>query len=140
MECMRTFISRVILSVIDAEYSVSSWLWIIVSTITAAFLLFLIIQGTAPGLDVFLQALPFEGGIWSGLLLVTGLVKMYGMAWKNKTAIRYGSLVAVGLWAFGAVTFVLIGQAQTVFLLIAPIMVFNIYLFLTSSFRTNKQA
>ena len=126
---------------LNAKYSVSSWLWVIISTITAVFL-FVAINGGANANEIqtFLVAMPLDEAFWSFLLIVTGLFKMYGMARDSRTAVGIGSFVAFCLWVFGLIAFITVGNSATVVLLILPIMIFNAYLFLGVAFRERMQA
>jgi hypothetical protein len=135
MIAVRQFIRRIL----NARYSVSSWLWIIVSTVSAAILLLMIIGG-GPEVQDLLAHLPLNGYFWAGGLVATGLIKMYGMATGHEVAVKWGSFVAFLLWVFGLLTFIFIGNAVTVILLILPIMIFNAYLFLGVTLRENNEA
>lgn len=132
---VRNFLRRII----NARYSVSSWLWIIVSTFAAVIML-LQLMGGSPEAVEFLSNLPLNGYLWTGGLILTGLFKMFGMAFHKDWAVSWGSFVAFCLWVFGMITFIILGNAVTVVLLIAPIMVFNAYLFLGATLRERPQA
>lgn len=137
MVATRQFIRRII----NARYSVSSWLWIIVSTISALMMLVMIATGgNDPEIAEFLSELPLNGYLWAGGLVVTGLIKMFGMAFHRDKAVSWGALLAFCLWVFGLLTFIFIGNAATVILLIIPIMTFNAYLFLGATLREGPQA
>jgi len=137
MIATRQFIRRII----NARYSVSSWLWIIVSTISASMMLILIATGdNNPEMAEFLSKLPLNGYLWAGGLVVTGLFKMFGMAFHKDRAVSWGALIAFCLWVFGLLTFIFIGNAATVILLILPIMIFNAYLFLGATLRDGPRA
>lgn len=135
MVALRQFIRRII----NARYSVSSWLWIIVSTF-AAVIMFLQLNDNSPETVEFLSNLPLNGYVWTGGLITTGLIKMYGMAFSKDFAVRCGSFIAFCLWVFGLITFCIVGNAVTVILLIIPILLFNAYLFLSATLREEPQA
>lgn len=129
-----------ILRVLNARYSVSSWLWVIVSTLAATFMFATIYTGNDAALAAFSEAMPIDERFWVFMLVVTGLFKMYGMARDSRTAVAIGSFVAFCLWVFGLITFVILGSTQAVVLLILPILIFNAYLFLGVAFRERNQA
>jgi hypothetical protein len=127
--------------IINARYSVSSWLWILVSTASAIILLLLISsQPHDPDTAEFLSKLPLNGYAWTVGLTITGFVKMFGMAFHKDKAVAYGAFFAFCLWVFGFLTFIFVGNTITVILLILPIMVFNAYLFLGATLREHPQA
>ena len=128
----RQFLRRII----NARYSVSSWLWILVSTATAAILLIIIATDQSPEVVDFLSKLPLNGFLWAGGLLISGLVKIYGMAFSKDLIVARGAMLAFCLWVFGLLT----GNAVTVILLILPIMIFNAYMFLGATLRDGPQA
>jgi hypothetical protein len=97
-------------------------------------------SGSDPETAKFLAELPLNGFAWTIGLIVTGIVKMLGMAFHKDKAVWWGSLVAFCLWVFGLITFCIVGNAATVILLIIPIMVFNAYLFLSVAIRDCDQA
>jgi hypothetical protein len=125
--------------IINARYSVSSWLWIIVSTLSAIILFMMLLHG-GPDVEAFLAALPFNGFAWTAGLIVTGFTKIYGMATHNDKVVSWGALVAFCLWVFGAISFCIVGNAVTVVLLILPIMIFNAYLCLGATLREGPGA
>jgi hypothetical protein len=111
----------------------------LVSTATAIIMLVTIIDGSSPGLSEFLSALPVNGFIWSGALIITGFTKIYGMAFRKDGVVAYGSFIAFCLWVFGAIAFLLSGNAINVIILILPLMVFNAFLFLGALLREESQ-
>lgn len=127
--------------ILNARYSVSAWLWILVSTATAIVMFILIAsgEGATPGLREFLSVLPVNGYFWSGGLIITGITKIYGMATGKERAVVYGSFFAFCLWVFGAIAFLLSGNAVSVILLILPFMIFNAFLFLGALLREESQ-
>mgnify|MGYP003296169473 CR=1 FL=1 len=117
----------------------SSWLWIIVSTL-AAITMFVQLGDHSPDVVEFLSTLPLNGYAWTGGLIITGFMKMFGMAFHKDRIVWLGSLIAFCLWVFGLLTFILLGNAVTVILLIAPILIFNAYLFLSVTLREGSGA
>src|SRR6478752_1093294 len=122
-------IRRGMLRLLNARYSISSWLWVSVSTITAFILMLLIQAGTEKGLDQFLASLPFNGVLWSLLLVLAGLTTAVGMAAGWQSAVGVGAFASFCLWVFGAISFATVGAGTTVIILIAPLMIFFAYLF-----------
>jgi hypothetical protein len=125
---------------LNARYSISSWLWVAVSTVTAFVMLLIIQSGTEQGIDEFLAALPFNGIVWTLLLVLAGLTTAVGMAANWQSAVGVGSFISFCLWVFGSISFVAVGSGTTVVVLTAPLMVFFAYLFLGVALRDRPQA
>lgn len=125
---------------LNARYSISSWLWVAVSTVTAFVMLLIIQSGTEQGVDEFLNALPFNGIVWTLLLVLAGLTTAVGMAANWQSAVGVGSFTSFCLWVFGSISFVTVGSGTTVVVLTAPLMVFFAYLFLGVALRDRSQA
>jgi len=130
---------RVTLRVLNARYSISTWLWILVSLL-AAIVMFLQLLAGGPSVVAFLDSLPMDGYLFTVGLIVTGLLKLYGMARDQVRLVKYGAFGAFLFWVFGLVTFLDQGQLTTIILLIIPILLVNSYLFLGATFRERPGA
>jgi hypothetical protein len=113
---------------------------VLASTATAFIMLLVVESGTDKSLDEFMSVLPFDGTVWTFLLVLAGLTTAIGMAAGWQSAVGVGSMSSFMLWVFGAISFASTGNAGLVIVLIAPIMIFFAYLFLGVAFRDRPQA
>lgn len=128
---------NIILRILDARVSVSTWLWAAVSLAVGVIVLLMTAAGS-PDIAEFQKALPFEGWVWGASLVAGALTTIYAL-WKNKRgALRIGSGASLAMWVFGLVSFVLSGEAVSVVIIGLPYLAFFTYLFLASTFRTRR--
>lgn len=132
---------KLLLRIINAEISVSSWILAVICLLTSIVLFGQIMNPATPGLAEFDAAMPFiNEAVWAGGLILSSVALMIGMAKHWLNFIRYGSMTCFVLWAFGATAFILLGQGITIVILIAPIMLFLAYMFLAAILREDTQA
>jgi hypothetical protein len=121
---------------LNAKYSIPSWILNSIGFATSILLLVALSDPNAPGVKEFLAALPIINPyVWSGSLLVASVVKYIGMGLDLDRWVRYGSLLAVVMWVFGIIAFSVSGNAASVVILAAPLVLFNVYLFLSVALR-----
>lgn len=124
---------------INARYSLPAWLWAIVSTLFGVFIFFYVLTDPAEVRN-FTGALPFEGYVWSPLVIIAGICAMYGMA-KNKIhLIRRSSFTAFMLWLFGDISWIISSDDGwvNVFIFGAWMTVFWLYKYLASYARERE--
>lgn len=126
----RNFMIRLV----NAKYSVPSWLWAIASTSLGALIIFY--SFTNPALvAAFLAPLPFHGWVWAPLLTLGGLAAMLGMAKDNSKLLRLGAFVSFLMWIFGTITFYISGGIGNVIIFAGPMLVYWGYKYLASYVR-----
>lgn len=133
-------IKLILLRIIEAKYSVSSWLWTGVSTATGLIMASIIQEGVDPGLEKFLDALPFiDPMLWVSLIALSGIALMLGMFIDSDGLVGTSAFVSFACWVFGMITFALLGNVQTIVLLIAPFLIFFAYIFLAAFLRDRNR-
>ena len=132
---MRRRLQRAALAIVNAKYSVSSWLWVIVSFVAGVIMLLQFLSNV-PGVAEFSSNLIlFNPLVWVCLILISSIIKMAGMALRNANIVAFGAFWAFVLWVFGITAFLAIDGFTTVILLVAPIVVFNAWLFIGTRVR-----
>jgi len=96
--------------------------------------LFLLLTGT--GLGTFGEGLFLSGAIWVPLEIIGATSVIIGLIARRATLfLRWGAFLSFILWVFGAMSFVISGQAITSFVVVGPWLVFYAYVYLASFFR-----
>lgn len=135
--CYYQKMGTLLLKILDAKVSVSTWLWALLSWVTGAIVL-LMVAVSSPEIADFQSALPFSGWAWGMALVVGASAVIYGL-WKSKRkTVRVGAGISLAMWVFGLVSFILTGEAVSVVIIGLPYLVFFSYLFLASTFRTRR--
>ena len=120
--------------IIDAKYSVPTWLWVLASTGFGAVILFYLL--TNPALVVpFTQYLPFHGWSWAPLLTGGGLLTMIGMAKDWVRFVRVGSFLSFTMWIFGSTTLYLTGGVANLIIFAGPMLILWAYTYVASYYR-----
>lgn len=133
-------VKLIVLRIIEAKYSISSWLWAFVSTATGLVFAAAIKDGTGEGLDDFLKVLPvIDPLLWASLIAVTGVVLMLGMLIDSDIMVGISAFTSFVLWVFGALAFVLLGSVATLVILIIPFLLFFAYIFVATFVRDNNR-
>ena len=132
---MRKRLQRIALSLVNAKYSVSSWLWVVVSFFAALIMLLQLLSNTPGTLEFGQNLFLFNPIVWVILLLLSSIVKMVGMAMRNLRIVGWGAFWAFVLWVFGVTAFLATGGVTTVILLVTPIIIFNAWLFIGTRVR-----
>lgn len=122
-----------LLSIVNAKYSVPTWLWNLSSTAFATIVLLYTIF-SPDALDDFTSALVLNGTLWSAMLLIACILVGIGMARDRDGLVRLGAMVAFCLWIFGTIGFAGIGGANII-IFSAPIMVYYAYIYIASYLR-----
>lgn len=131
---------KLLLKVLNAEFSVSSWILASIWLVASVVLFVQITDPSTPGLTEFHNAMPVINEIfWAGAMVVSSITLMLGMAKHWTSFIRYGSMAGFVLWVFGATAFILLGQGTTIAILVAPLMLFLAYMFLAALLRKDTQ-
>ena len=127
-------VRRLMIRLVNAKYSVPSWLWAIASTSVGA--LVLLYSITNPALvAAFVAPLPFHGWVWAPLLTFGGLCAMLGMAKDKSSLVRLGAFVSFLMWIFGALTFYASGGIGNIIIFAGPMLVYWAYKYLASYVR-----
>jgi len=88
------------------------------------------------GLGTFGAALPFSGWLWAPLLFLSTNTTIVGLIFTKRVfLLKYGSFASFLLWIFGALAFIVSGQALTAALVASPWMLFYAYAYLASHYR-----
>lgn len=133
-------IKLLLLRIIDAKYSVSSWLWTIVSFVTGLIMASIIREGTEPTLEKFLEALPLiDPLLWSSSIALAAVALMLGMFIDSDMLVGISAFISFALWVFGMIAFILLGNVQTVVILIIPFLIFFAYIFVAAFVRDTKR-
>ena len=124
-----------LIAIVNAKYSVPTWLWVICSTAAALIILIgsLTLPAAVVATDPFLQALPLDGTIWGGMLGGAGLLNMYGMKKKKTKLVGYTSFICFLLWIFGGIALTASGAANLFF--VVPMLTFWAYKYVASFVR-----
>ena len=123
------------LKVINARYSIPTWLWVFASLALA------VIVGIYALIDPdrvapFLNPLPFDGWIWVPTLVIGSLLTMFGMARNMVKTIRVGAFFSFVMWIFGAISFGLTeGGFANVIIFAAPMLMVYAYIYLATYVR-----
>lgn len=133
-------VRSLVLRVINSRFSAASWILNGIGLASGLFLL-LVLNGPADADTLrFVAALPvLNVYVWTYALIATALTKFVGMAFGLDRVVHWGSFAAFVLWIFGCAAFIATGNTATVVLIAAPLILFNIYLFLATSFRDGQQ-
>lgn len=124
---------ELLIRLINAKYSLSTWLWVFASTAMAvAVVLFSITD--PPRIAEFASALPFKGTVWGSILIVGGLTTMIGMASDMKWFVRFGSMASCLMWFFGVISFAQ-GGVTSVIVFAGPLLILHAYIYLASHVR-----
>jgi hypothetical protein len=125
---------RFMIRLVNAKYSVPSWLWALASTSVGLLILFYAI--TNPVLIAeFVKPLPFEGFVWGSLLGGAGVVAMLGMGLDKARLVRIGSFLSFCMWIFGAVSFYAAGGIGNIIIFAGPMLIYWAYKYLASYVR-----
>jgi hypothetical protein len=116
---------------INARYSVPTWLWASSSFISGLVVIFSFAQ---PSIATFVDAVAF-GVTWGPMVGIFGLIAMYGMATKNETLVRIGAFASFCLWVAGAVALFITGAGVAVFYFVGQLVLFWAYKYLASFVR-----
>ena len=129
-----------VLRVLNSRYSVAAWILNGIG-LASGLLVLSILNGPADSDTLrFVAALPILNVyVWTYALIATALTKFVGMAFGLDRVVHWGAFAAFVLWIFGCAAFVAVGNTATVVLIAAPLVLFNIYLFLATSFRDRIQ-
>ena len=123
-----------LIRIVNAKYSVPSWLFVIASTFVGVVILFYAISNPALIAPV-VHYLPWDGLIWSSLMIFGGLLTMAGMARDYYPAVRWGSLLSACMWIFGNITVYLAGGIGNILIFAGPILIFWVYKYVASYVR-----
>ena len=129
-----------VLRILNSRFSVASWILNGIG-LASGLLLLSILYGPVDNETLrFMAALPFLNAyVWTYALIATAITKLVGMAFGLDRVVHWGAFTAFVLWIFGLTAFIAIGNTATVVLIAAPLVLFNIYLFLATSFRDRIQ-
>lgn len=124
-----------LIAIVNAKYSVPTWLWVICSTAAALIILIgsLTLPAAAIAADPFLNALPINGTLWGGALAGAGFTNMYGMKTRRTRLVGYTSFLCFCLWVFGGIALAASGLANLFFIL--PMLAFWAYKYVASFVR-----
>jgi hypothetical protein len=126
---------NIILRIINARMSVPTWLMLLQNLMVAMTILLLGIFHPA-GLGGFGDILPFGGILFGSALLAGCLSVMVGMIRKSRDLTKWSSAATLGVWVFGTVLFAATpGGGLNIVLLVAPWMVYFVYMYLAAIFR-----
>lgn len=128
---------RVILRVINAKYSVPTWLLAIMSWLVAIIILLIAMFDPAQAAD-FLDQLPAGGFLWAPLLLASTSATMVGMARHWHSLVKNGAGVSFCLWIFGSVAFGVGTGIANVVAFCVPFLIYWFYLALAARFRERQ--
>jgi hypothetical protein len=136
---MKTYAERIIDALdraINAEYSFPTWLWASVSLVVGLLILFL---GALPPVDhvVFFSHLPLQGWLFGPLTAGAAILSMYGMAKKNSSAVKIGSMASFCSWIFVGYAFYSAGTVNF-FLLPLWLLLFWSYKYLAAFVRERR--
>ena len=125
-----------LIKIVNARYSVPTWLWVVASTVAGVIILVgsLTLPAATLAADPFLSALPINGIVWGGLLTASGFVNMYGMARLKLRVVKWTAFICFCLWVFGVIAFWLTGVAN-VALFAGPMLSFWAYKYIASHIR-----
>ena len=136
---MREWLSRKILRLINARYSLPTYLWAFVSTAFGAIILLFLYQGD-PVVKESLRVLPFDGWAWSSVLTLGGLCAIVGMARYRLQLVRWGAMASFIAWLFGCGVFYKSeGGVANIIIFGAPLLVFWAYKYMASYIRERNQ-
>lgn len=125
-------------SVINAKYSVPTWLWVIASIFVA-----LAITGVAIfdplSATEFLDALPWGGLLIGPLLTGAGGLTMLGMILNRVKYVKWGSFASFCIWVFVGFAFFTTGGFLNFVILPLPMLCFWAYKYLASYVREHDQ-
>lgn len=123
------------LSLINAKYSLPTWLWVMMSGFFAV--LVAVLTFTDPELaQPFVRELPFNGWLWTPLTILGSLMVMVGMALDRVTILRAGTFLSFLMWIFGGISFGAQPDGRfNVILIIIPILLVHAYIYLASYYR-----
>lgn len=128
---------KLIVRLLNSRYSVGTFLWAIVSLILGLIVAQIAFAGTP---NAFVDALPFDGQLWSVLLTLSSLAAIVGMAkdTERRILVRVGSFASFCLWIFGTISF---ASSGVVFIPIisAPLLIVFAYIYLASLIREKRQ-
>lgn len=130
---------KTLLRIIEAKYSVSTWILNAISLFSSAILVLAAVQG-GKDVDEFAQALPLINvNAWAFLLALSALGVIIGLIIDDRMTIAVASFVQFVLWVFGFFGFLFVGDSgTTIILLIIPFIVFYTYMFLAALLRDNR--
>ena len=120
---------------INARYSLPSWLWVFVSAFVGAAVSAYALLDPDGEAKPFLDALPFYGKLWGPLLVLFALCSVIGMAKNSRRFVQVGSMGSFCLWIFGSIAFYITGGIVNTVLLAVPLLVFWAYKYLATYVR-----
>lgn len=125
---------RFMLRLVNAKYSLPSWLWALASTAFAAVILMYLVVNPALVAE-FVAPLPFHGWAWAILLAFGGVLAMFGMALDKPKFVRIGSFLSFCMWIFGAITLYISGGIGNIIIFAGPMLIYWAYKYLASYVR-----
>jgi len=124
---------RLLTRLINARYSIPSWLWASSSALIG--LIALLLSIFTPSVTAYFTDAVALGVLWPPLILISSAVAMYGMATVKFRVVRYASFASFVLWIFGCTAFILTGGVISVMIFGGQILLFWAYKYLASYVR-----
>lgn len=123
-----------LLAIVNAKYTVPTWLWNISSTALAAVVLLWSLTNPSADLDAFTSSLILNGVLWSALLVFGGILAGIGMAANIPWFVRTGAMLNFCMWIFGTIAFAGAGGVNVIIFSL-PVLIYYAYLYLASFLR-----
>ena len=127
-------LARLIRRGINAKYSLPTWLWVIVSFIVGVLTTGYAFASPATFV-LFLSGLPLNGMFIGPVVVIAGIVTMFGMAKYRPTLVKYGSFASFCAWIPITYAFYIAGGWINVALLPIWMLLFWSYKYLASHIR-----
>ena len=122
-----------LLKLINARYSLPSWLWASSSAFIG--LIALLLSIFSPSVTAYFTDAVALGVLWPPFIFISSTLAMYGMATLKFRVVRYASFASFVLWIFGCTAFILTGGVISVMIFGGQILLFWAYKYLASYVR-----